>query len=91
MATIGNFTKTANGFSGTIQTIGLKAKVTITPAEKRGESQPDFRAFVGKVEIGAGWARTSKGGGSSSASSSTTRASPLRSTPTSSSATASTS
>lgn len=62
MATIGNFTKTANGFSGTIQTIGLKAKVTISPAEKRGDSQPDFRAFVGKVEIGAGWARTSKGG-----------------------------
>jgi uncharacterized protein (DUF736 family) len=62
VATIGNFTKTANGFSGTIQTIGLKAKVTINPAEKRGDSQPDFRAFVGKVEIGAGWARTSKGG-----------------------------
>lgn len=62
MATIGTFTKTNAGFSGTIQTIGLKAKVTITPAEKRGESQPDFRVFVAKVEIGAGWARTSKGG-----------------------------
>ena len=32
------------------------------PTEKRGESQPDFRVFVGKVEIGAGWTRTSKGG-----------------------------
>lgn len=62
MATIGTFTKTNAGFSGTIQTIGLKAKMAITPAEKRGESQPDYRVFVGKVEIGAGWARTSKGG-----------------------------
>ena len=42
--------------------IGLKAKVAITPGRKRGDTAPDFRAFVGKVEIGAGWARTSKGG-----------------------------
>ena len=63
MATIGTFTKTSSGFSGTIQTMGLKAKVAITPVEKRGESQPDYRVFVGKVEIGAGWLRTSKGNG----------------------------
>ena len=63
MATIGTFTKTSSGFTGTIQTIGLKAKVAITPVEKRSESQPDYRVFVGKVEIGAGWSRTSKGNG----------------------------
>ena len=62
MATIGTFTKTNAGFNGTIQTIGLKATVAITPVEKRGESQPDFRVFVGEVEIGADWARASKGG-----------------------------
>ena len=62
MATIGIFTKSSAGFNGTIQTIGLKAKVAITPVEKRGDTAPDFRVFVGKVEIGAGWARTSKGG-----------------------------
>ncbi len=62
MATIGTFTKTDSGFSGTIQTLGLKAKVAIAPVEKRGDSAPDYRAFVGKVEIGAGWSRTSKGG-----------------------------
>lgn len=50
------------GFTGVIQTVGLKAKVAINPVEKRGESAPDYRVFVGKVKIGAGWARTSKGG-----------------------------
>ena len=63
MATIGTFTKTNTGFTGSIQTVGLKAKVAITPIEKRGENTPDYRAFVGKVEIGAGWSRTSKGNG----------------------------
>ena len=63
MATIGTVTKTNAGFNGTIQTIGLKAKVAITPVEKRGDTAPDFRVFVGKVEIGAGWSRTSKGNG----------------------------
>ena len=62
MATTGTFTKTNAGFTGTIQTVGLKAKVAITPIEKRSDSAPDYRVFVGKVEIGAGWARTSKGG-----------------------------
>ena len=38
MATIGTFTKTNDGFTGTIQTVGLKAKVAITPVEKRGEN-----------------------------------------------------
>jgi uncharacterized protein (DUF736 family) len=59
--TIGDFTKAANGFTGTIQAIGLKAQVTY-PGREAGKSQPDFRAFVGKVEIGAGWAGTGKGG-----------------------------
>ena len=62
MATIGTFTKTNAGFNGTIQTIGLKAKVAITPVEKRGDSHPDFRVFVGKVEIGAAWSKQSTEG-----------------------------
>ncbi len=62
MATIGTITKTKAGFTGIIQTVGLKAKIAITPVEKRGESAPDYRAFVGKVEISAAWPRTSKGG-----------------------------
>ena len=62
MATIDTFTKTSAGFTGTIHTVGLKAKVATTPVEKRGDSAPDYRVFVGKVEIRAGWASTSKGG-----------------------------
>jgi len=50
MATIGTFTKTSDSFTGTIQTVGLKAKVAITPVEKRGESAPDYRVYVGKVD-----------------------------------------
>jgi hypothetical protein len=60
MAIIGTFTKTNTGFTGTIQTVGLKAKVVITSVDKRGDSAPDYRAFVGMVEIGAGWTRISK-------------------------------
>ena len=61
MATIGTFTKTTAGFNGSIQTLNLKAKVTIAPVEKSSEAAPDYRAYIDKVEIGAGWIRTSKG------------------------------
>ena len=57
MATIGTFTKTNAGFNGTIQTLSLNAKVTLSPATKNGDASPDYRAFAGKVEIGAGWKR----------------------------------
>ena len=62
MAIIGIFTKTNDGFTGAIETGGFKVNVAVTAIEKRGESAPDYRVFVGKAEIGAGWARTSKGG-----------------------------
>ena len=62
MATIGTFTKTNAGFNGTIQTLNLKAKVAINPVEKSSDAAPDYRAYIDKVEIGAGWTRTSQGG-----------------------------
>ena len=63
MATIGTFTKTDNGFAGTIQTLGLKAtKVTVSSVEKTADTAPDFRIKAGAVEIGAAWHRTSRGG-----------------------------
>lgn len=62
MATIGTFTKSDNAYNGQIQTLGLKAKVAITPVEKNGETGPDFRISAGKVDIGAGWVRKSKSG-----------------------------
>ena len=67
MATIGTFTKTDNGFAGTIQTLGLKAtKVTVSSVEKSADTAPDFRIKAGAVEIGAAWHRTSKGPASES-------------------------
>jgi uncharacterized protein (DUF736 family) len=40
------FTKTTAGFTGIIQTVGLRAKVEITAIEKRGECAPDYRVFA---------------------------------------------
>lgn len=62
MATIGTFTKTDKGFTGTIETLGLKAKVALTPLDKSAEGAPDFRVKAGKSAIGAAWHRTSKSG-----------------------------
>ena len=62
MAIIGNFTKQDNAYQGTIATLSVNAKATITPVEKKGEQSPDFRVFAGKAEIGAAWKATSKAG-----------------------------
>jgi uncharacterized protein (DUF736 family) len=60
MAIIGTFTKADNGFQGSIATLTLKAKLTITAIEKNGEKAPDFRVYAGSAEIGAAWSSTSK-------------------------------
>ena len=62
MAIIGNFTKQDNAYQGTIATLSVNAKATITPVEKTGEQSSDFRVFGGKAEIGAAWKATSKAG-----------------------------
>jgi uncharacterized protein (DUF736 family) len=63
MAIIGSFTKTNDSFSGTLATLTLKTKVTISPVEKSGATAPDFRVYADKnAEIGAGWSATSKEG-----------------------------
>jgi uncharacterized protein (DUF736 family) len=62
MTIIGNFTKQDNAYQGTIATLSVNAKATITSIEKTGEQSPDFRVFVGKAEIGAAWSAKSKAG-----------------------------
>ena len=83
MATIGTFTASDNGFSGTIKTLNLNVKARIARVESPSDKGPDFRIFAGNVEFGAGLAedRLAKANATTSRSSSTTRASPLRSTP----------
>ena len=59
MATIGIVTKTAQGFRGKLQTLLMKASITIVPNEdKTAEGQLDFRVLAnGGFELGAAWVR----------------------------------
>ena len=59
MATIGKFTKSGEGFTGSVTTLTLDAKVQIRPAEKTSEKAPDFRVYNGKIDLGAAWRKTS--------------------------------
>lgn len=64
MAIIGTFTRDGAGYTGTIETLTLKAKITFEPQEKRSANAPDFRVFhvtdSFTSEIGAAWKKTSK-------------------------------
>ncbi|RTM07134.1 MAG: DUF736 domain-containing protein [Hyphomicrobiales bacterium] len=63
MATIGTFSHTANGFSGSVKTLNLNVKtVTFSPADDDNEKGPDFRIFAGATEFGAAWKKTSREG-----------------------------
>ena len=61
MATIGTFTKTNNGFTGTVKTPTLNVKtVKFVPAGGDSERGPDFRIFAGATEFGAAWKKTAR-------------------------------
>jgi uncharacterized protein (DUF736 family) len=64
MATIGTFKKDGNGYAGNIETLTLRAKITIEPADKKSDKAPDFRVFQiadgFTSEIGAAWKKTSQ-------------------------------
>ena len=65
MATIGTFKKTgSNEFTGEIVTLSVQAKnVRIVPETSRsGDNSPSHRVYVGRVEIGAAWAKRSNEG-----------------------------
>ena len=65
MATIGTFKKTgSNEFTGEIVTLSVQAKnVRIVPETNRsGDTSPSHRVYVGRVEIGAAWAKRSNEG-----------------------------
>ena len=50
MAIIGTFTKSGDGFNGTIKTLTLSAKVSFKPIELEGDKAPNFRVTVGTVD-----------------------------------------
>jgi len=63
MATIGTFTRTANGYSGSVKTVTLNVKsVKFVPAEGDNENGPDFRIFADTIEFGAAWKKRSDKG-----------------------------
>lgn len=61
MSTIGNFTASGNGYTGTVRTLTLNVKVRIVPNDKGSENAPDYRIVAGNgLEIGAAWKKLSK-------------------------------
>lgn len=59
MATIGTFTSTENGFTGSIRTLALNVKARIARVENPTDKGPQFRVYAGSVELGAAWQKTS--------------------------------
>lgn len=59
MATIGTFTSTENGFTGSIRTLALNVKARIARTENPSDKGPQFRIFAGSVELGAAWQKRS--------------------------------
>ena len=64
MAIIGTFTRTADGFSGSLKTLTLNSKLQFLPeTNKTSDSVPDYRIVLGSLEVGAAWQRTAKESG----------------------------
>ncbi|MCD9008220.1 DUF736 domain-containing protein [Luteimonas sp. XNQY3] len=55
MSTIGTFTKSENGYAGTVRTLNVNVKVKFVPNDKSSEKSPDFRVLAGNYELGAAW------------------------------------
>ena len=64
MATIGTFKKSGNEFTGAIVTLSVQAKNVriVLETNRSGENSPSHRVYVGRVEIGAAWAKRSNEG-----------------------------
>jgi uncharacterized protein (DUF736 family) len=50
MATIGTFTASDNGYSGSIKTLTLNIKAKFVVSEKDHEKAPDYRIFAGSTD-----------------------------------------
>jgi uncharacterized protein (DUF736 family) len=62
--TLGTFTQSPAGFTGTLKTLNVTAALTIVPVDKTSENGPDYRVYAGqRYEIGAGWSQLAKSSG----------------------------
>ncbi|MBU1212605.1 MAG: DUF736 domain-containing protein [Alphaproteobacteria bacterium] len=61
MPIIGTFKADKDGYSGSIRTLTLNAKVRIVAIDQKTSPQsPDFRIISGMTEIGAAWRKTAE-------------------------------
>ena len=60
MATIGTFTASNNGFTGSVKTLTLNVKATFVVSEKDNDKAPDYRIQSGATEFGAAWKKTAR-------------------------------
>jgi uncharacterized protein (DUF736 family) len=60
MATIGTFTASNNGFTGSVKTLTLNVKATFVASEKDNDKAPDYRIRAGATEFGAAWKKTAR-------------------------------
>jgi uncharacterized protein (DUF736 family) len=62
MAIIGYITKDGDLYTGTIETLSLKADIELRPVEKKNDKAPNYRVYTGETEVGAAWWMTSERG-----------------------------
>jgi uncharacterized protein (DUF736 family) len=60
MATIGTFTASNNGFTGSVKTLSLNVKATFVATERDNDKAPDYRIMAGATEFGAAWRKTAR-------------------------------
>ncbi|MEQ1698140.1 MAG: DUF736 domain-containing protein [Hyphomicrobiaceae bacterium] len=61
MPIIGTFKADKDGYSGSIRTLTLNAKVRFVATDQKPSPQsPDFRILSGTTEIGAAWRKTAE-------------------------------
>ena len=60
MATIGTFTASDNGYTGSVKTLTLNVKAKFVATDKDNDKAPDYRIFAGTTEFGAAWKKTAQ-------------------------------
>jgi uncharacterized protein (DUF736 family) len=68
MAHIGQFTRSAEGYAGRLNTLGLDVEIRLSETEpSEVDNAPDYRVLIGSEEqaldVGAGWKRTGEKAG----------------------------
>lgn len=60
MATIGTFTASDNGYTGSVKTLTLNVNAKFVATEKENDKSPDYRIVASGTEFGAAWKKTAR-------------------------------